>query len=552
MSTPEFPPQPGSGPEQTPPASSVPPGTPPYTPYGGDPNRAPGSGSDRFFDSIRRTGLARSEDRWVGGVAGGLAERLGWDPLLVRGLLFLSFFLTGIGLVAYAVGWALLPERRDGRIHLQQAGRGDFDIALLGAAVALLAGLSNADGVGWWRGGWGGWGWIISLFWIAVWVTLAWLLVRYLRDRRQNRPAPGPTYPTGPGYPTQSGTDAASFAAPSTSPAEGVSSPVPPTTPMRPTTPAASFTAPVLPVPPAPYGDPRAQAAQAKAEASRAAAQAKADAARIRAQAAREEAQARSFEAKQRAEARAAERASRPVTKSAGAGTVGVVFGLMLVAGALLAAADRGGFRFPAPFDGTYDAALLWVGASLVIIGAAIVISGVRGRSSGWLGFLAIVGLVVALPWSVTVGDADLRDIRITRGFESWTGVGNGIDVSEGTVAPRSVAEAERGFRAQFGDPTIDLSGLDLSAATGDDPVEVPIQLTAGDLTVVVPRDVAVEAEVRLLAGQVVWRVDDGERTINRVGGSTVHLRSDQATDGDAVLRLLVSAGAGNVTVEED
>lgn len=563
MSTTPFPPQPEPGSEQTPPASSVPPppGTPPYVPYGGDPGRPPVSGSDRFFDSIRRTGLARSEDRWVGGVAGGLAERLGWDPLLVRGLLFLSFFVTGIGLVVYAVGWALLPERRDGRIHLQQAMRGDFDIALLGAGIALIAGFSNAGGVGWWRGGWGGWGWVVGLFWIAVWVTAAVWLVHYLRDRRRDRAAAGgrvpgayPTYPTqggpagyagGPAYPGPGGPypgAAGSTYAASSAPSEGVSSP---------TTPTASFTAPVPPV--SPYGDPRQQAAQARAEAARATAAARAEAAKVRAQAGREQAQARAYAAKQRAEVRAAERATRPITKSAGAGTVGVVFGLILVVGALLLAADRSGFRFPAPFDGTYDAALLWVGVALAIVGAGIVASGIRGRSSGWLGFLAIVGLVVALPWSAAVGDPDLRNVDISSsGFEDWPGVSDGIDVSQGTVAPRSVAEAERGFRAQFGDPTIDLSGLDLSGATSDAPVEVPIRLTAGDLTVVVPRDIAVEADVRLLAGQVVWRVDDGERTLSRVGSTTAHLRSDEASDDGGILRLLVSAGAGNVTVEEN
>src|SRR5690606_33018530 len=60
-----------------------------------DGRRPAGSG---FFDSIRRSGLYRADQRWVGGVAAGIAGRLGWDPLLVRGLLILSFFLGGIGM----------------------------------------------------------------------------------------------------------------------------------------------------------------------------------------------------------------------------------------------------------------------------------------------------------------------------------------------------------------------------------------------------------------------------------------------------------------------
>lgn len=76
---------------------------------------SPVNGLDDFFGKIRRTGLVRSQDRWVGGVAGGIAQRMGWDPLLVRGVLFVSAFLTGLGFVLYGLGWALLPEESDGR-----------------------------------------------------------------------------------------------------------------------------------------------------------------------------------------------------------------------------------------------------------------------------------------------------------------------------------------------------------------------------------------------------------------------------------------------------
>lgn len=54
--------------------------------------------------------LARSkDDNMIAGVCGGIAEYLGVDATLVRiGFALLS--LTGVGLVAYALGWALLPE----------------------------------------------------------------------------------------------------------------------------------------------------------------------------------------------------------------------------------------------------------------------------------------------------------------------------------------------------------------------------------------------------------------------------------------------------------
>ncbi len=234
MSTEPFPQQPEPGAGQTPPSASVPPhGYPQYEqPFQAAPGGPAPSTSERFFGSIRRSGFYRSDDRWVGGVAGGLAERLGWDPLLVRGLLFLSFFLTGVGLVVYGVAWALLPERRDGRIHLEQAIRGDFDPALIGAGLAILVGGNRADGVGtWW---FGDWGWLVGLFWLAVWVVGGWLLFRYIRDRRRQRPVPpagaapyatpyGPTsYGQAPHGPAGPGT-AAPFAAPTTS--HGTTSP---------------------------------------------------------------------------------------------------------------------------------------------------------------------------------------------------------------------------------------------------------------------------------------------------------------------------------------
>ncbi|MCZ2264783.1 PspC domain-containing protein, partial [Isoptericola sp. QY 916] len=159
---------------------------------GGTPPRRSGDG---FFDSIRRMGVTRSDNRWVGGVAGGVAERFGLDPLLVRGLLILSFFLTGAGIVIYAIAWALLPER-DGRIHLQQAFRGDFDVALLGAVVALIVGFAWGDGLSWW-----GFGieWIGALLWVAVWVGIVWLVVKLIRDRRPRNGGPGA--PPAPPYP---------------------------------------------------------------------------------------------------------------------------------------------------------------------------------------------------------------------------------------------------------------------------------------------------------------------------------------------------------------
>jgi len=62
-------------------------------------------------------GLKRSrENRIIAGVCGGLAEWLGWDPLLVR-ILYVAVSLISAafpGLIVYIVLWVLMPEREPG------------------------------------------------------------------------------------------------------------------------------------------------------------------------------------------------------------------------------------------------------------------------------------------------------------------------------------------------------------------------------------------------------------------------------------------------------
>ena len=48
----------------------------------------------------------------LGGVAAGFANYFGVDPVLARLVFILLAFLNGFGLVAYAVGWVIMP--RDG------------------------------------------------------------------------------------------------------------------------------------------------------------------------------------------------------------------------------------------------------------------------------------------------------------------------------------------------------------------------------------------------------------------------------------------------------
>lgn len=58
--------------------------------------------------------LRRSrDDRVVAGVAGGLGRYLNVDPVIVRVAFVVLVFLGGTGIIAYLVGWLVIPAERD-------------------------------------------------------------------------------------------------------------------------------------------------------------------------------------------------------------------------------------------------------------------------------------------------------------------------------------------------------------------------------------------------------------------------------------------------------
>lgn len=100
----------------------------------------PGSAGDSgFFGWLRGLGVPRTPG-WIGGVAAGVANRLGIDPLIVRGVLVVFALFGAPAFLAYGVAWLLLPDAT-GRIHLERLLRGVFDSALVGIAIFLLIGL---------------------------------------------------------------------------------------------------------------------------------------------------------------------------------------------------------------------------------------------------------------------------------------------------------------------------------------------------------------------------------------------------------------------------
>ncbi len=88
-----------------------------------------------FNASPNPTRFKRSRtDRVIAGVCGGLAERFGWEPLLVRLLAVASFFLMfgPLVIIAYMVVWLITPSRS----RADYVGTGDTEEAAFWRGVS--------------------------------------------------------------------------------------------------------------------------------------------------------------------------------------------------------------------------------------------------------------------------------------------------------------------------------------------------------------------------------------------------------------------------------
>lgn len=531
--TPPAPEPTGTGPQPSPGGTAWTPPTAPPAP------QRPAAG---FFAGVRRLAIVRTDDRWIGGVAGGIARRLGVDPLLVRGLLAVSVLLGGLGLVVYGVGWALLPEESDGRIHLEETIAGRFDIALLGAFGLTIVGLGRGTDVFWLfhvPDGLQGLAWVLFVAGLVAVVVVG-------VSQRKNDGTPRPTSPYGPGSPYgPAGAPAAPgpygpygpYAAAGTSASTSTGAPrttVP--APPAPTTPATSETsspmsaqptaapqppvppttgygptpygpAPVPPAPPAPPAPPYAQAPYGPPP----------------------QAYGPYPTGAPVPVATKPPKPPKPPRQGPGATTVGVVVALSLLGLAVLMLADRAD-----AFDG--PVLLTAGGIAVVLAGLGIMVSGLRGRTSGVLGFLGIVGLVVLAP-AIGVhsgGFTVTSDGARTSGTSQWT--------------PTTRSEAETGLDVSVGDTEVDLTQVPLVGGT----VTVPITMDAGSLRIVVPADTGVRAMVSNSAGSIRWDVDGEQQTADGVGLSDRVFETQQARDGDEELVLDVSAAIGDITIEEE
>ncbi|MFN8099081.1 MAG: PspC domain-containing protein [Dermatophilaceae bacterium] len=112
----------------------------------------------RLLDWVGDLGVVRrADDRWIAGVCSGVGRRLGIDPVVVRVAVVMATLLSGLGLVAYAFAYLLLPTEGEAAPLARAQAAGTPAIALL-AGLGLLAvagvgvGFSGVDAVDWSNG----------------------------------------------------------------------------------------------------------------------------------------------------------------------------------------------------------------------------------------------------------------------------------------------------------------------------------------------------------------------------------------------------------------
>ncbi len=133
--------------------------------------------------------VRRLDERLLGGVAGGVADALGIDVVVVRLGFVVAAFFGGLGVIAYVLGWILLPAAP--AISPTTSPRGDRR-QLLGYGLVALGLLAVGGRLGWsFRGD--------GVFWPLVLVGLGaavlWLRTRDDADAPPLTPPPPPPPP---------------------------------------------------------------------------------------------------------------------------------------------------------------------------------------------------------------------------------------------------------------------------------------------------------------------------------------------------------------------
>ncbi|WP_030485157.1 PspC domain-containing protein [Nocardioides aequoreus] len=137
----------------------------------------------RDFSRLRRS----RDDRYVGGVAGGLGRHLDVDPTVVRVVLVVLSFFGGAGLLLYLAIWLLVPEDGSDRATIDLGGEVAKVLVIGAGVVAALIVL----GIPW---GGSGWPWVPWPLLVVV-ALVVWVATRRREERAVPPPPPAPAAP---------------------------------------------------------------------------------------------------------------------------------------------------------------------------------------------------------------------------------------------------------------------------------------------------------------------------------------------------------------------
>ena len=455
----------------------------------GDRTDAP-SGSAGFFAWLRGLGIVRRSDRWFAGVAGGIAAKAGIDPLIVRGIFVVLAILGGPGILLYLVGWLMLPDV-SGRIHLEDVFRGRatagviVTLVILGALIVIPAVLGLP---GLFAGVWIWDAWDVVPDWVRITFTVIWwglvlpglviwLIVWASRVGLRSNAS----------VPEQRATDA-------------------PEAPRQ-----------------------KAEATQSNSE------EPWAQRAERRATEWGEEfgRKAENWGHRMEEKSKEWERRGAEYSKPHALGAAHVVITL---ACALLAAGWAAGWAY---FQFGDSNAMLTAGlvAAVAVLGVSMIVAGIRGRHTGWVGFLAFVGVIALIfaPFTTI--------LPTNTQFIPFGNVDDRIDSGTSDSALVMVG----------GNPTLDLSALDRD----DAPRSVDLWLGGGNVTVKLPETHPVRVRINLMGGNVTDRTGthaSAEENARRgiLISHVIESRGallDNADNTDAT-QVRVRLMGGNVTVE--
>src|SRR5215831_14297847 len=96
--------------------------------------------------------VRRTDDRYLAGVAGGVADYFAIDPVFIRIAFVVLTFVGGAGVIAYVAGWLLIPEEGDEMSVGEEALRTHNWVRIAGFVLIAIAASVLLRPL-WWLGG---------------------------------------------------------------------------------------------------------------------------------------------------------------------------------------------------------------------------------------------------------------------------------------------------------------------------------------------------------------------------------------------------------------